>query len=188
MKKLLCIFMAVLMLSACKAEETREYKAKAVPAKAAFECEIIPNDEGNRAWIDGGRVLAVQKGYKVRYFDRNEKLIGEIELFAGPDEPENCVFSNHGIFMGTKGGKTAVCFVEDEWRLCGGNFFDREGNIVRKLPEKEGKETDTLCVTNVRWLGEDVLAVCGENKLFFYRISEDKLYLSEGTDNICLPA
>ncbi len=194
MKKLFCILMAILMLSACSGKAAVD-KNKMPPEKiftlgAHMEDSkiIIPFTEKG-ARLDGGRITAIQNGFTVRYLNEENELLGEINLSAKSlEKPAKCVFSNHGIFMGTENekipeGETAVCFIEGEWKLCGGVFFDREGNILRELPHiAKIPEEDIIPVKRARWLGEDVMAFINEGSFFFYRISEDKLYFSADYD------
>lgn len=173
------------------------------------ENEIFYPLSGRTAWLDGGRTLAVQEGFKIRYINTENELINEIELSAESlPYASDCVFSNHGIFMGieddySEGSEnragTSICRVGGEWKLYGGAFFDREGNIVRELPYIVEKYTeddwntckavlstgetidyykDALPIMQSLWIGEDVMAFFYNRSLFFYRISEDRLCLS----------
>lgn len=190
MKKLFCILMAILMLSACSGETAADENK--MPPEKIFDLgtnmknsEIIVPFTEKGALLDGGRIIAIQNGFTVRYLNERNELLEEINLSAKSlERPAKCVFSNHGIFMGTENermpeGETAVCFVGGEWKLCGGVFFDREGNILRELPHIEKiPEEDIIPIKRARWLGEDVMAFINEGNFFFYRISEDKLYFS----------
>ena len=192
MKRLLCVFLALFLLSGCESEAKFNISAKwsenaAVNMASAAE-ENSPEFFGNRAWLDGGKTLAVQSGFTVHYIDAESKAVKEIKLSAeGIENASDCIFANYGIFMGTgrpieKEGAPgpAICLIGGEWKLCGGIFFDREGNIIRKLPEIENpQEGEALPLARGRWLGDDVMAFFGGEHLFFYRISEDRLYLSE---------
>lgn len=198
---------ALLLFCACSKPERFSERKPGTKNLSTGEnaAEILYPLEGKTARLDGGATFAVQEGFRIRYINTENELIREIELSAESlSFASDCVFSNRGIFMGIddrgpEGTGTAVCFVGGEWKLYGGVFFDREGNIVRELPyvvEKTGGngfddcravlstgETidyyeDALPVTKARWVGEDVMAIFDSRGLFFYRISEDRLYLS----------
>lgn len=198
MKKLICFLIAILMLSAFGGEALAETPENGI--SSAAESPIFAPVKAAR--LDGGRTLAVQDGFTVKYLDSEFETLGEVRLFAESfgNIPAECVFSNSGIFMGRKteaGMGTAVCFVGGEWKLFGGAFFDRSGKLIRELPyikviydEKDFLTAETssgenfkikdceLKINRVRWIGEDEIAIFCDEHVFYYRISEDKIYLS----------
>lgn len=195
MKKLFCMLLLLFLLAACGAEAGTPDKTE-TPEDIRFFSPI------KTVKLDGGKTLAVQEGFTVKYLSAEYELLEEVELFAKSfcGIPSDCVFSNDRIFMGRKtesGTGTAVCLIEGEWKFLGGTFFDRKGNIIRELPfiqtifaEKEGAKAEASTgeifdirkncerIRQLRWIGEDVVMLICEEHIFVYRISEDKLYLS----------
>ncbi len=189
MKKLLCVLIVIIVLFAFGAEalaETPENRIVSPEESPLF----IPV---KTARLDGGNTIAVQEGFRVKYLNEEFELLSEIELFSGNsgEIPADCVFSNNGIFMGTK---TAIIKSEGEWKLSGGTFFDRDGNIIRELPDMKNQNFDEeiIPIGRIRWVGEDIVILLAEENIFYYRISEDKIYLSfnllqaDGCENNCI--
>ena len=166
-------------LSSCGAE--REIPACEAESLLFSEAELF-HTEIQKALLDGGKTTAIRKGFTVRYYSEENELIGETVLLAEGIEEEKsvCAFSNGKIFLAEKEG-VFLKRTDGEWKFCGGIFFERDGKIIRELPfsEPEDSSDDIIGAERFFWLGEDILGFYAGERIFFYRISEDKTYLFE---------
>ncbi|MBR2041507.1 MAG: hypothetical protein IJ945_03965 [Oscillospiraceae bacterium] len=174
MKKLFCVLLLLFLLSGCEPAE----KTAICNAENLGFSEEASFPKIQKAMLDGGKTIALREGFTVRYYSAEYEFLGETKLFyEGLGKDVNCVFSNSGIFIGEE---TSLCRIEGEWKLCGGTFFKREGEIIRKLPDKEDfySEQDVIEIKRSLWAGENIMAFIAGEQIFFYDINEDKIYLS----------
>ena len=138
--------------------------------------------------LEGGRIIARQKGFCVSIIDTESGRKTEINLAHKKGEaPGECIISSGGIFMKSK--DMTIEKIGGEWRLFGGKIYDLSGNPVHDIPKKKNESRRAISLSleklpaeeekieelRVRWLGEKTLAITNGERLFYYNIESGNL-------------
>ncbi|MBQ7976404.1 MAG: hypothetical protein IJ300_12025 [Clostridia bacterium] len=180
-KKFAALALAVMMIFASGSDAAAWEKVSSA---------VVQNLPSPGIRLEGGRVIAEQKGFSVVLFDTESGRKTEIELaHKGNEAPGECVFSNERIFM--KSENMTIEKIGGEWKLFGGTVYDFSGRPICELPPRENEkerpapvgisaknlpdEEEKIENLRVRWLGEKTVAITNGERLFYYCIESGTL-------------
>ncbi len=177
--------------------------SQAVPTPPANDAIYTISGYQNYTWLENGEVLAVPHGNLIQYIDLNNQLIKTVEI-AKDSLVGGYTFllSDNRIFvMNGRNGQDGpnnfiICKRNGAWVLANGTVWDSDGNLMReflhfrvenseggeeRLYLSDGREVaswqDTTLIETAAWISDDLVALNGHSRLFFYRISTDTLTL-----------
>lgn len=158
-------------------------------------------------WLNGGNLLAVPNNGTIQYIDLDNQLVNTVVIppdkLIGGYRLE--ISDNRIMVMGVydyngqkNAGYMCVCFTDGEWVLANGSIWDNNGNLLREflrlqetsqdaglehwgtLPDgRIVQKREDVCIPEDRvyWLSDDLIALGGQSRLFFYNLSTDVLTL-----------
>lgn len=198
---------AVQSSAAPKSEPSSQEQAPAV--SDTFYPSYPSVNGGGYVWLDGGRLLAAMDHSKIRYIDLNNQLVNTVTI---PDDKligdfqfilyDNRIFAAGGFDGENYPGSLSACKVGGKWVLANGSVWDGRGNLLREFVKYRVDEDGTKGAlsdggriekwedTNVvipTWINEDLVALNGGSRLFFYRLSTNTLTLVDDMSAWILP-
>lgn len=145
------------------------------------EPKLISPVDGSFARLDGGRTIAVQNGFSLRFFDTES---GEVrEIFLKPHAVKKagkCSFSNEFIFLPGEGA--ALIANESGIFLSGCDLYRRDGSLFREFPESRGAVKNALPVERTFFIGDGLLVLKSGGREFTYNLYTDEI---KSTRNGC---